>query len=51
MTSPAQTTPNVLLDQRASGPHCRQTTTAKASAAMAIDAIASGLIPSTAASG
>ena len=51
MTRPAQTTANVLLDQRASGPHCRPTTTANASAAVAIDATASGLIPRTPASG
>ena len=51
MISPAQTTANVLLDQRASGPHCRPTTTAKASAAVAIEAIASGWIPKSAASG
>ena len=31
MTSPAQTTANVRLDHRPSGPHCRQTTMANAS--------------------
>ena len=51
MTSPAQTTANVLLDQRAIGPHCRQTTTANASAAIPIERIASALIPKSAASG
>jgi hypothetical protein len=48
---PAQTTANERLDQRASGPHCWPTTTVKASAAVAIDATASGSIPKKAASG
>ena len=51
MTRPAQTTANVRLDQRATGPHCLQTTTANASAAIPIEMIASALIPNTAASG
>ena len=51
MTSSDQTTANVRLDQRASGPHCLQTTIANASAAMPIETIASALIPNTAASG
>ena len=48
---PAQTSANVRLDQRASAPHWRMTTTAKASAAAEIVATASSLIPSSAASG
>jgi hypothetical protein len=51
MTSPAHTTAKVLLDQRASGPNCLQTTTANANAAVPIEMIASALIPNTAASG
>ena len=50
-TIPAHTTANVRLDQRAVGPHSRPMTTAKASAAVAIVATASSLIPSSAASG
>ena len=51
ITSPAQTTANVRLDQRASGPHWRPTTMANASAAIPIESTASALIPNTAASG
>ena len=51
MTRPAQTTANERLDQRASGPHWRPTTTANASAAVAIEATASGWMPNSAASG
>ena len=50
-TIPAQTTANVRLDQRVVGPHCRQTTTANASAAVETVATASSRIPSSAASG
>src|SRR3954453_9242677 len=50
-TIPAQTTANVRLDQRAVGPHSSQSTTANASAATAIVATASSLIPRSAASG
>src|SRR3954471_6318736 len=50
-TIPAHTTANVRLDQRAVGPHSCQSTTAKASAATAIVATASSLIPKSAASG
>ncbi len=50
-TTPAQTTAKLRLDQRVVGPHSRQSTTANASAASAIVATASSLIPSTAASG
>jgi hypothetical protein len=48
---PHQTTAKVLLDQRAVGPHSRETTTANASAAVEIVATASSRIPSSAASG
>ena len=51
MTSSDQTTANVRLDQRASGPNCLQTTIANASAAIPIERTASALIPNTAASG
>ena len=51
ITSPAQTTANVRLDQRATGPYCLPTTTANASAAIPIERMASALIPNTAASG
>ena len=50
-TTPAQTTANVRLDQRAVGPHSRPSTTANASAAVATVATASSLIPNSAASG
>ena len=50
-TIPHQTTANVRLDQRAVGPHWRETTTAKASAAVETVATASSRIPSSAASG
>jgi hypothetical protein len=50
-TIPLQTTAKVRLDQRAVGPHCRETTTAKASAAVETVATASRRIPSRAASG
>src|SRR5437588_3722429 len=50
-TIPAHTTANVRDDQRVVGPHCRQQTTANASAAAAIVATASSRIPSSAASG
>src|SRR5437588_7977740 len=50
-TIPAHTTANVREDQRVVGPHCRQQTTANASAAVAIVATASSRIPSSAASG
>ena len=48
---PAHATANVRLDQRASAPHSRMTTTANTSAAAEIVATASSLIPSSAASG
>ena len=48
-TIPAQTTANVRLDQRAVGPHCRETITANASAAVETVATASSLIPKSAA--
>jgi hypothetical protein len=41
----------VRLDQRATGPYWRPTTTANASAAMPIEMIASARIPKSAASG
>ena len=44
-TIPAQTTANVRLDQRAVGPHCRETITANASAAVETVATASSRIP------
>ena len=50
-TTPAHTTAKVRLDQRAVGPHSRPSTTAKASAAVAIVATASSRIPSSPASG
>ena len=50
-TIPAQTTANVRLDQRAVGPHCRETITANASAAVETVATASSRIPNSAASG
>ena len=48
---PAHTTANVRLDQRVVAPHSCQMTSANASAASAIVATASSLIPSSAASG
>ena len=50
-TTPAQTTANERFAQRAAGPHSRAETTPNASAAVAMLATASSLIPISAASG
>ena len=50
-TVAAQATANARLDQRAFTPHCRRTTTAKASDAAEIVATARSRMPSQAASG
>ena len=50
-TMPGPETANVRLDSRASGPHWRSATSVNASAAAAIVATASTLMPSSAASG
>ncbi len=50
-TTPAHTTAKERFDQRDAGPHSREATTPKASAAVAMLATASSLIPSSAASG
>jgi hypothetical protein len=50
-TIPAQTTAKLRLDQRAVGPHSRQSTAANATAATAIVATARSRIPKSAASG
>jgi hypothetical protein len=50
-TMPPHTTAKVRLDQRALGPHSRQSTTANVQAASAIVATARRRIPSSAASG
>ena len=48
---PVQSTAKARLEKRARSPHSCQTTSVNASAAAPIDAIASTVIPSTAASG